>query len=153
MALLTMRRLLLIFFTAMLIGPGPQVLAAGARVSVTEAWIRWLPGGLPAGGYLTLHNDGDEPVRLTGVTSASYGMTMLHRSRLEGSVSRMEPVGEIVLSPHQTLTFASGGYHIMLEQPVHPVQPGDRVTLTLHFADGSSLDAICTVRKPAGGGE
>src|SRR5262249_44547279 len=35
-----------------------------AAVSVTDAWIRWVPAGNPAGGYFTLHNTGDKPITL-----------------------------------------------------------------------------------------
>ena len=126
--------------------------ADGAHVSVSEAWIRWLPGTLPAGGYLTLRNAGDRPAALTAVTSSAYGMSMLHRSRMEGSVNRMEMVKEIPLPAHQTVTFAAQGFHIMLEQPASPVHPGDHVPITLHFADGTTLDALAEVRGPNASG-
>lgn len=135
----------------MLLGTAPGR-ADGGHISVTDAWIRWLPGALPAGGYLTLRNDGDHPATLTAVSSSAYRMSMLHRSRMEGSVNHMEMLDAIPLPAHQTVTFADQGLHIMLEQPASPVHPGDHVALTLHFADGSTLQALAEVRGPAGGG-
>jgi copper(I)-binding protein len=122
--------------------------AAGTPpITVTAAWIRWLPGSLPAGGYLTLRNDGDRALTLTSLTSPDYGSLMLHRSRMQGQVSTMEAVPQLVLPPHQSLSFATQGYHIMLEQSTRPLQPGDHVTITLHFADRASLPVSFEVRS------
>jgi hypothetical protein len=121
-------------------------------VSVSEAWIRWLPGGLPAGGYLTLRNDGELACTLTSVSSPDYARASLHRSALQGSVSTMQPVQQIKVSAHQTLRFAPGGYHIMLEQPQRAIRPGDRISVVLHFADGALLPASFEVRRPDVGG-
>src|SRR5579872_24694 len=108
-------------------------------VAADAAWIRWLPGSLPAGGYMTLRNDSDRTQTLTAVTSPDYGVLTLHHTRMQGQVSRMEPVAQLDLPPHQTLSFAAQGYHIMLERAARPLRPGDHVTITLHFADGSTL--------------
>ncbi|HKT94433.1 MAG TPA: hypothetical protein VJS18_19890, partial [Paraburkholderia sp.] len=44
----------------------PAANAAGT-LSTQDAWVRWLPNDLPAAGYVTLKNDGDQPVDLVGV--------------------------------------------------------------------------------------
>ena len=46
---------------------------APAHVTASHAWIRVLPGKLPAGAYVVLRNDGDRPVLLTGASSPAYG--------------------------------------------------------------------------------
>lgn len=137
-----------ILCAAVLLAATFQSQAAGTHIVVTEAWIRWLPGDVPAGGYLTLRNDGDQAAQLTGVSSPAYGMVMLHRTRMQGGVSHMDPVSEITVAAHQTLRFAASGYHIMLEQPRQAVHPGDHVPVTLRFADGSTIEANCEVRGP-----
>ncbi len=38
--------------------------AGSASLEVRQGWVRWLPGGLPAAGYLTIVNHGDKPVAL-----------------------------------------------------------------------------------------
>jgi hypothetical protein len=126
--------------------------AAPADISVSEAWIRWLPGNLPAGGYLILRNDGARACTLTSVSSPDYAHASLHRTGLQGAVSSMQPVQQIAVPAHQTLRFAPGGYHIMLEQAQRPIRPGDRVDIVLHFADGAALPASFEVRPPDAGG-
>ena len=110
-----------------------------AQVRASGAWIRVLPGALPAGAYVTLHNGGDRPAVLRGARSAVYAGVMLHQSSSSGGISRMRMVDALVVPAHGTATLAPGGYHLMLTQPQRPVQPGDTVRLQLQFADGSTL--------------
>ena len=105
-----------------------------------------LPGDLPAGGYVTLRNNGDQPVTLTGATSASYGDVMLHHSSTEGGMSRMTMVMALPIPPHATQALAPAGYHLMLMQARHPVHPGDTVQVSLKFSDGSTLPVDFTAR-------
>jgi len=128
--------------------------AAGARASEAahvragQAWIRVLPGDLPAGGYVVLSNDGDQPATLRGATSPRYGSVMLHRSSGEGGMSRMAMVDSLVVPAHGKVELAPGGYHLMLMHAVAPVKPGERVPLSLRFADGSTL-AVDFAARPA----
>ena len=120
--------------------------AAAAHIRASAAWIRVLPGALPAGGYLTLHNDGDQPVALTSASSEAYVHIMLHRSDMTGGMSRMTMVDALTVPAHGAVTLAPGGYHFMLMQARAPVQPGDKLVLTLKFADGSTLPVACVAR-------
>ena len=127
------------------------VCAAGtaATVEIKDAWIRWLPANLPAGGYATLHNAGARPVILRGVSSPDYREVSLHRSSIQQGNSVMQPVAQITIPPRTELNFAAAGYHIMLQQPTRALQPGDHVTIALRFAGGSSMSVLFEVRKPA----
>ena len=117
-----------------------------ANVRVEHAWIRWLPANLPAAGYATIVNDGDGVQRLTGVSSADYGSVMLHRSRLAQGDSTMEMVDHLDIPAHGSVKLAPGGYHLMLMHARHPVKPGDKVPVDLHFADGSTFQVDFSVR-------
>lgn len=111
------------------------------QVRVSHAWLRILPGALPAGGYATLHNAGGQPALLTGARSSVYAQVMLHESSAAGGTNRMHRVEAMTVPAHGNAALAPGGFHLMLEQPGHPVKPGDIVRLTLTFADGSTRDA------------
>ena len=43
--------------------------AFAAGIQVTDAWIRWLPANLPAGGYAKVTNDTDKEIKLVGASS------------------------------------------------------------------------------------
>jgi periplasmic copper chaperone A len=121
-------------------------------IRVLAAWIRWLPGGLPAAGYLTLTNTGDKALALEAASSASYRDVSIHRSVSHGSTVEMRPVKELTLAAHTTLEFESTGYHLMLMQPTAAADSAAKIPITLHFSDGSSLTVPFEVRKsPAGG--
>lgn len=131
-----------------LVGASPVPAAELPAVRVMDAWIRWLPAGLPAAGYATLVNVGDRPVTLIGASSPDYGDVSLHQSRNQGGTEEMVPVERITVAAHSSLSFAAMGYHMMLMQPVRPLKPGDRAPITLRFAGASPLTIEFDVRKP-----
>ncbi|WP_430390754.1 copper chaperone PCu(A)C [Dyella sp. 20L07] len=116
------------------------------HVRASQAWIRVLPGDLPAGGYVTLENTGDQPATLRTIISPSYGNVMLHKSSTEGGVGRMAMVDSLAIPTHGKVELAPGGYHLMLMKAIAPVKVGDKVKLTLRFNDGSTLDADFVAR-------
>lgn len=116
------------------------------QVHASKAWIRVLPGDLPAGGYVTLSNDGAQPATLRGASSPRYGQVMLHKSSSETGMSRMMKIDALTVPAHGSVTLAPGGYHLMLMKATAPVQPGDQVTLSLHFDDGSTLEQTFLAR-------
>lgn len=120
--------------------------ALAAGIAVQKPWVRWLPVGLPAAGYATLINSGDTPAALVGVSSPDYGAVMLHRSLDRGGMERMVMVNSIPVPPHGRAALAPGGYHLMLMQPRHAIRPGQQVTLTFTFADGSTIAVRAPVR-------
>lgn len=117
-------------------------------ITIEHGWVRWLPANLPAAGYATLRNDGDEPVKLTGADSSDYGMAMLHRSMQQNGKDTMQMVDTLTIPAHSTVKLAPGGYHLMLMNARRPIKPGDTVHIALHFADGETLQATLPV-KPA----
>ncbi len=116
-------------------------------IRVLAAWIRWLPAGLPAAGYLTLTNTGDKALALESASSPSYGDVSIHRSITHGTTEEMVPVKAITLEPHQTLEFQSTGYHLMLMQPTASADTSAKIPITLRFSDGSVLTVPFEVRK------
>ena len=130
--------------------PAPAASASpAAPVAVTDAWVRWLPAGLPMGGYMSLRNTGTRPLRLIGARSASFGMVMLHRSEVIGGMARMVHVDTITVPPGGSVRFAPGGYHLMLMQ-ARDVKPGDSVDIDLQFAGHAPLPVSFQVRGASG---
>jgi copper(I)-binding protein len=119
-----------------------------AHIHASHAWIRVLPGDLPAGAYATLENDSDHPIALRSASSPAYADVMLHRSSSEGGMSRMTMVDELPVPAHGKAVLAPAGYHLMLMKAASPVKPGDTVRLMLKFSDGSTL-ASDFIARPA----
>lgn len=110
-----------------------------ANIRVEHPWIRWLPANLPNAGYATIVNDGDGTLRLASASSPDYRSVTLMQSRLADDDSSMVMVRHIDIPAHASASLAPGGYHIMLSHASKPIQPGDSVPVTLHFADGATL--------------
>ena len=144
--------------TATATAPARSAAAAAAATSASEAqavqikaaWIRWLPGGVPLGGYATLANVSDQPVVLTSATSDACHDLSLHQTQQAGGTVRMSPLERISIAPHSTLDFEAHGIHLMLMQPRATLDPRGEIPIILHFADGSSLTVQFQVRTTAG---
>jgi periplasmic copper chaperone A len=142
---------LLIVFVQPAFAGGPAV-AGAPTVRVIDAWIRWLPAGVPAGGYATLSNMGEKPVVLTAAASPYFAEISMHRSREQGGSVTMAPVERIIIGAHSSLNFAAAGYHLMMMQPTRSIEPGDRIPVTLRFAGGFTLTVTFEVKTLGGSG-
>ena len=129
------------------------LLFAGAAhagpVTVKDAWIRALPGNLPAGGYFTLQNSTGKALTLTGVSSPVCGEAMLHESRDEGGRKSMVHVHELDVPNGGSLVFAPGGYHIMCMQP-KGLKIGGTADVTLLFKGGTKQTVRFAVKNARG---
>lgn len=125
------------------------ICAAAAAPIVSDAWIRALPGKLPAGGYFILHNSGPKPITLTGANSPACGMAMLHKSDHVGGMAHMTMVDRIDLPAGATVRFEPGGYHVMCMDP-KGLAPGTTVPFTLGFSDGSRVTVPFAVKNATG---
>jgi copper(I)-binding protein len=144
---------LTVFFLSIctaIVSVAPGASAAAGGISVTDAWIRYLPADLPAAGYFTLRNGTGAPITLEGAQSDAFAHVMMHRTVQEGATSTMQHVDRLTLAAGETVVFAPGGYHLMLMEAKAHIAPADRVTLVLQFADGFRLPVSFLV-KPATG--
>jgi hypothetical protein len=58
-------------------------------------------------------------------------------------------VKEIAVGPHSRLDFGAQGYHLMLMNPLRPIESAKQIPITLRFRDGTSLTIPFEVRKSA----
>ncbi len=124
--------------------------ANSPAMQIRDAWARWLPGNLPAGGYVTLVNSSDRPISLIGASSPDYALVSIHRTLSTSGISQMLPVDKITVEAHSTLEFGAQGYHLMLERPTRALRPGDQVSVTLQFAGSPAVAATLVLREPSG---
>jgi periplasmic copper chaperone A len=127
--------------------------ANAPTMQVRDAWARWLPGNLPAGGYVTLINSSDRPISLITASSPDYALVSMHRTLTAAGISQMLPVDKITVEAHSAVEFGAQGYHLMLERPTRSLRPGDRVAVTLQFAGSPAVTATLVLRQPGAGGE
>ncbi|WP_042264215.1 copper chaperone PCu(A)C [Paraburkholderia heleia] len=130
--------------------PFPAFAAPPSAVTVSGCWIRSMPGDTPSGGYFSLMNISDNPVDLVGVSTAAFGMSMLHQTQSSGSTSKMVMLEKATVPANGTLAFAPGGYHVMFEKSEKPLAVGSTIPVTFKFSDGSTVQVPCAVKDAAG---
>lgn len=124
--------------------------ATAAAVRIDHAWVRAAPPGTDMlAGYMDIHNVGPKAVRLVAADCDAFAMVELHRSSIVKGVSTMTPAGAQAIAPGDVLAIQAGGLHFMLMQPLRPLQAGQTVRFTLHFADGSRAGVEAVVRTQA----
>lgn len=119
---------------------------APAELGVDGAWVR-LPGVIenPGAAYFAIHG-GDKPVTLVKVSAPFAVRTELHESmKGAGGMMSMKPLGEVAVPARGEVDFAPGGKHVMLFDVSPRLQPGERVPLTLSFADGRTIEVKAVV--------
>ena len=132
--------------------PGMGAAAANkpSPLSLSDGWIRLLPGALPAAGYFTLKNSGRARIALTGADTPACGMLMLHKSEDTGGMSSMQDVAQVAVPGGGTVRFAPGGYHLMCMDPKPGLKLGASVPVTLSFQGAPPLTARFDVRGATG---
>ena len=133
----------------MLSTPSPaQPSAAASGLTVTDAWVRAIPGAAVAAVYMKLHNGGPQPVRVTGVRSVVAGRAMIHETQLVGAVSTMRAHESLAIAPGASVALEPGGLHVMLEDLAHPLAIDEQVPLELLLAGGGRVEVRARVRPP-----
>jgi periplasmic copper chaperone A len=112
----------------------------------TDAWIRVTPGTDLAAAYLSLKNVGANAVTVIGIQSPVAGHSMIHETRLQGTLSSMRPREQVVVPPGSTVKFEPGGLHVMLHDLKSPLTIGQTVPLTISIAGGTTVQVYAKVR-------
>lgn len=123
-----------------MIGFQPAVFAGSDDIVVENAWARASIGTQrPGVAYMTLRNDGADPVILIGLTTPAATMAQIHATTIDkDGISSMAPAGNIVIESGESVSLAPGGLHAMLMQLQKPLVEGESLSLTLTFAEGET---------------
>jgi hypothetical protein len=146
--------LLALALCAASLAAGAHTYRAGA-ISVANPWIRPNPPGAPtAAGYAAITNTGQAADRLVAAASPDASSVEVHQMTMAGGVMQMRPVrGGLPIGPRQTVTFAPGGYHLMLIGPRRAFRVGEVVPVTLTFQRAGAVRVGFVVQTgPAGAG-
>lgn len=123
------------------------------QATVADATVR-LPAvkGNPGAAYFTLHG-GEKDRTLVRISSPVAGSAEMHDMKSENGMMMMVPIeGGLKLPKGATVSFQSGGKHVMLFDMKPGLKPGDTITLNFEFADGSKETAAAKAVAPGGDG-
>lgn len=120
------------------------------NLEISTPWARSTPPAARTGAvYLTLANHGNAADRLVAARSTAAAQAELHAHINDGGVMRMKAVDTIVLGPAERVSMRPGGLHVMLIDLKGPLRDGERLSLTLSFANaGDVVIDVPIVRNP-----
>lgn len=125
--------------------------ADASDISLDHVWARASAGNATTGAaYLTVTDNG-RPDRLVGASTPIAAMAELHETINDNGVMKMRPVAGIALEPGKPVTFAPGGYHVMLMGLKSPLKAGDSFPLTLTFEHAQPITVTAHVEAVGGG--
>ena len=105
--------------------------------AVSAAWSRLAPPSAPVlAGYLTIENQGEQTLVLSGASSAAFERVELHSMSMDGGVMRMRKLERVEIEPGETLELAPGGQHLMLIGPKRIFAAGERISVEIGFCAG-----------------
>lgn len=127
--------------------------AANAAPTAEAAWTRPAAQGQTGAGFMTLKNPDAKPDALVSVASPMAKSVQIHRSGMAGGMSSMKPLDRVAVPAGGSVTFAPGGYHLMLLGLTKGVKVGDAVPATLTFASGAKVTVsfVAALAPPAAG--
>jgi copper(I)-binding protein len=124
--------------------------AEQATVTATDIWGRPSPqAAANAAFYMSLENNIGSAVSLTGVTIPVCTSAELHETTIDDqSVMSMRHIASVTIPKGKSLQLEPGGYHIMCLGLQSELKPGDRIPITLTFADSGELQVEAVIREP-----
>ncbi|GAA1605865.1 copper chaperone PCu(A)C [Leucobacter chromiireducens] len=123
-----------------------------ATFSIEGGWVKAQEG--MTGVFGTLKNSGDTDLTLVSVESPAAKMVELHETVTSGATATMREVdGGFVIPAGGSFELAPGGNHIMFMDMPKAILPGDDVSLTLHFDDGSKAEVTVLAKATEGAQE
>lgn len=134
-----------------LLAVAPAVRAAtpdAARIEVNRAYVVTPIGNAPAAGYVEIRNTGARSDTLLGISAAGLGAASIHQSVIDGQRARMDAVQRLIIRAGETVQFAPGSYHAMIDPAGKPLLRGETVKLSLRFAKSGSVGADAMVIGP-----
>jgi periplasmic copper chaperone A len=140
---------------SLLLGLLPVLVACGGGdgIAASGVWGRESPSMARNGAfYMELHNEGDVGDALIEVQSDACERVELHESSMDGNgVMSMAPVpgGRIDLPAGTIVMLQPGGLHVMCLGVTEPFTLGDKVALTLRFAEHEPLEVEAEIRRDA----
>ena len=99
--------------------------------------------------YGTIENNTDDAVQLVGASSERCAEMRVHETNIEDGVMSMSDVDEfgLVVDAGRAVVMEPNGLHLMCLGTDSPLIEGDRVSVTLVFASGETVEGTVAVEQ------
>jgi copper(I)-binding protein len=116
---------------------------------VEDVWGRPSPGAASNSAfYMAISNEGREQDSLVGASIEICGATEMHTSSIDAAgVMSMRQVQQIDIPGRKTTTLEPGGLHLMCFDRHVDLSPGDKVPISLSFAQAGEMTVQAEIRE------
>jgi len=98
-------------------------------------------------GYFDVTNNGETADTLIAAT-ADFPRVEVHKSFMDGDVARMMHMEDgVEIAPGETVSFAPGGFHIMLMGLQSPLVAGESFEATLTFENAGDVAIVFNIEE------
>lgn len=131
---------------ALILASAAHAAPKASAIEVTQAWSRPAAAGTNGAGFMTLTNHGKTADTLVSIETKAATQVQMHQTSMANGIMSMKRLETgLALAPGQTVSFAPGGYHLMLIGLTRASQAGDKLAATLVFASGVRLKTAFVV--------
>jgi copper(I)-binding protein len=99
--------------------------------------------------HLVIKNNGSDPDRLVGATSAAAGKVEVHEMSMDEGVMKMRPVsGGLEIKPGETVELKPSSFHLMMFDLKQQIENGKPFKASLNFEKAGPVEVEFTVVAP-----
>jgi copper(I)-binding protein len=123
-----------------------------ARIEVADAWARPTIGeGRTTAAYMTIANKSDTGDMLKSASTPKAKAVELHQTTMsaDGVMQMRKVEGAVPIEAGASLVLKPGGTHLMLLGLEDALKAGEKLILTLEFANAGPIDVVVPVSASA----
>lgn len=132
--------------TLLLVGMTACSVDETAAVRISELRIRApVPGSTTSVAYFTIANHSNQDVVISEITSPQFSSAEIHRTELNNGISSMRRIENLLIPANDSVELRPGSYHLMLFTPLSPLEPGQSVSLLIHYSDNRQVNVTAAL--------
>jgi protein SCO1/2 len=113
-----------------------------SKLSLSNAWARTPPpGSTTIAGYMTISNNSDQDIQISGVTAPDFRMAMIHESVLKNGISKMQHLDYVIIPAGGSIELKPNGLHLMLMGAEETILTRQSFELSLIDSNGNEYPA------------
>lgn len=112
-----------------------------AKVLIESSFAREsIPGTPISSAYMAIKNTSTKDLRLISATSSVSDRIEIHQHTMTDGLMRMRQVKYVDIPAKDIVLFQPSGLHLMIFDLKQPLKAKEKISITLHFDNQSSID-------------
>lgn len=126
----------------------PLQSAMAQSILISDAYIKaTIPGNQMTAAYMTIDNNGEQPVALQSISSSISDHIEIHTHSMVNGMMKMSQVEEIIIGAKQQKVLQPHGLHLMFFAVKNSLNEGESIPITLHFSNNKAIEVNLPVYK------